>query len=102
MPVSAPPIPSPVQRALRKLASDLRGARLRRHIPTQVMADRIMVSRTTLYRLEKGDPNVSMGTYVTALYVLGLLDRIEVLADIGDDELGKQLSEEALPKRIRS
>jgi hypothetical protein len=34
--------------------------------------------------------------------VLGLLDRLERLLDTGTDELGIQLMDEQLPKRVRA
>jgi hypothetical protein len=64
------------------------------------MADRVMVSRPTLLKMERGDPSVSMGTYATALFVLGLIDSLGDLADIGRDLVGQTLEEEALPERI--
>ncbi len=93
--------PIPVQRAVRKLGQDIRDARLRRRIPTALLAERASISRTTLYKVENGDVNVSMGTYATILFVLGMLDRLGNLADAGADTLGRQLDEERLPKRIR-
>lgn len=93
--------PIPVRRALRKLGQDIRDARLRRRIPTDIMAQRASISRTTLYKVEKGDANVSMGTYATVLFVLGLIDPLSRLADASEDALGRQLDEERLPKRIR-
>jgi transcriptional regulator with XRE-family HTH domain len=95
-------MPLPVGRALRKLGSDIRDARRRRRIQTAVMADRLQVSRPTLQRLEAGDPSVSMGAYATALYVLGLVERIADLADLAQDPVGRQLASEDLPLRIRS
>ena len=70
-------LPLPVQRVLRKLGRDIRDARLRRRIPTTIMAERASVSRTTLNKVEKGDPGVSLGIYATLLFVLGLVDRID-------------------------
>ena len=67
-----------------------------------VMAQRVRISRTTLYRLEHGDPNVSMLAYATALFVLGLADRLAEIADARFDRLGLDLDEERLPKRIRT
>jgi len=93
--------PLPVQRALRKLGRDIRDARLRRRIPTAIMAERASISRTTLNKVEKGDPGVSLGIYVTVLFVLGLADRIGDLADIRTDTVGLELEEENLPQRIR-
>lgn len=94
-------IPIPVKRALRRLGGDIRDARRRRRIPTQVMAERAGVSRTTLQKVEKGDPGVSVGTIATVLFVLGLLDRLRELADVRHDQLGLDLAAESLPQRIR-
>ena len=74
MPRTTPPLPLPVQRALKKLGKDLADARKRRRINTEVMSDRIQVSRPTLRRLEKGDPNVGIAAYAIALYVLGMIE----------------------------
>lgn len=94
-------LPLPVQRVLRKLGRDIRDARLRRRIPTTIMAERASVSRTTLNKVEKGDPGVSLGIYATVLFVLGLADRIGDLADARNDAVGLELEEENLPQRIR-
>ncbi len=94
-------IPMPVRRAMRKLGQDIRDARLRRRIPTEILAERASISRMTLYNVEKGDAGVSLGTYATILFVLGMIDRVSNLADAGEDTLGRQLEEERLPKRIR-
>jgi transcriptional regulator with XRE-family HTH domain len=100
MPVTST-TPIPVRRALRKLGQDIRDARLRRRIPTAILAQRATISRTTLYKVENGDVNVSIGTYSTILFALGMIDRVSNLADAGEDTLGRQLDEERLPKRIR-
>ena len=96
-----PPLPLPVKRALAKLGNDLRAARLRRRIPTTLMAQRAFISRTTLGKVEKGNPSVSLGIYVTVLFILGMTARLEELADVRNDALGLRLDEERLPKRIR-
>lgn len=96
-----PDLPLPVVRALRKLGSDVSDARRRRRIPTAMMAERAAISRMTLNKLERGDPGVSVGSYATVLFVLGLVGRIEELADIRKDEAGLRLEEELLPRRIR-
>jgi hypothetical protein len=95
-------LPLPVRNALRKLGADLRDARLRRRISTVIMAQRALVARMTLHKVERGDPTVSMGTYATVLFVLGMTDRLAELADVRSDSLGLLLDEERLPKRIRS
>lgn len=94
-------LPVPVQRGLRKLGGDLRDARLRRRIPTKIMAERASISRTTLNKVEKGDPGVSLGIYATVLFVLGMSNRLAELVDVTTDTVGLQLEEENLPQRIR-
>ncbi|MDR3471219.1 MAG: hypothetical protein P4M09_05975 [Devosia sp.] len=98
---SAPTLPLPVMRALRKLGADIRDARLRRRIATTTMAARASISRTTLVKIEKGDPGVALGIYATVLFVLDMHTRLADLADSRSDDLGLQLEEERLPKRIR-
>lgn len=95
-----PPMPLPVKRALLKLGEDIRHARLRRRIPTTLMAERAMITRTTLSKVEKGDPGVSLGIYATVLFILGMVSRLGELADVREDNVGLHLEEERLPKRI--
>jgi DNA-binding XRE family transcriptional regulator len=94
-------LPIPVRRALRKLGQDIRDARRRRRIPSVVLAERASISRTTLVKVEKGEPGVSLGIYATVLFVLGLVDRLSILADVRHDARGLELEEEHLPQRIR-
>ncbi|MGO9267983.1 MAG: helix-turn-helix domain-containing protein [Candidatus Binataceae bacterium] len=96
---SAPPIP--VRRALNKLGHDIRDARRRRRIPVAILAQRASISRTTLRKVETGDPGVSLGTYATVLFVLGMTDHVADLADPKNDTVGRELEEEHLPQRIR-
>lgn len=94
-------LPLPVRDALRRLGRDLAIARRKRRISTADMAERLFVSRDTLWRLERGDPSVSLGTFVTAAYILQLLDRLVVVAAAGEDQLGLELDIDRLPRRIR-
>ena len=102
MPVrTGPSLPLPAARALHKLGGDIRDARRRRRIPMATMAQRASISRTTLSKVEKGDPGVQFGIYATVLFVLGLTTRIGELADVRHDDAGLALEEEHLPQRIR-
>src|SRR5437867_1345181 len=94
-------MPLPAAHALRKLGRDLAVARRKRGIGTSDMAARLFVSRDTLWRLERGDPTVALGTFVTATFVLGLHERLANLASAGSDELALSLDERRLPQRIR-
>ncbi len=94
-------LPIPVRRALLKLGKDLRAARIRRRISTAVMAERALINRMTLYKIERGDPTVSIAGYATVMFVLGMIDRLAEIAAPKFDEVGLSLEEERLPKRIR-
>ena len=93
--------PVPVTRALRKLGHDIRDARRRRRIPVAILAQRASISRMTLNKVEKGDPGVSLGTYATVLFALGMAERLADVADPRHDAVGLELEEEHLPERIR-
>ena len=94
-------LPIPVTRALHKLGHDIKDARRRRRIPMAIAAERASISKPTFIRVERGDPNVSIASYATVLYVLGMGDRLGDLAALKNDPVGLQLEEENLPKRIR-
>jgi DNA-binding XRE family transcriptional regulator len=94
-------LPIPVTRALRKLGHDLRDARRRRRVPAEIAAARASISRTTLVKIEKGEPGVAIRNYAAVLFVLGMTDRLSDLAAPQNDAVGLQLEEEHLPQRIR-
>lgn len=89
-----------VRKSLGKLGADLRDARRRRHLPMAVVAERAFTSRSTLQRVEEGDPAVSIGIYAAVLHALGLLDGVGGLADLSADPVGQTLADEALPRRV--
>ena len=93
-------LPLPAKHALRKLGRDLALARRKRGISTADMAARLYVGRGTLWRLEQGDPTVSIGTLATATFILQLQKRLADLASPASDELALSLDEERLPKSI--
>ena len=93
-------LPLPVQKALRKVGQDICDARRRRRIPMALMSERAGMVRATLAKIEKGDPTVSLGGYASVLFVLGLTYRLNDLMDANHDLIGRDLEEEALPKRV--
>jgi len=95
-------MPIPARNALRKLGADIRDARLRRRISTVLLANRALIDRKTLRKVENGNPGVAIGTYAGVLFVLGMIDRFAEIADARFDRVGLALEEERLPKRIRS
>ncbi len=86
--------------AVKKLGSDLKDARRRRRIATITLAARARVSRATLYRIEKGDPGVSMSSYAAVIFALGLIDQLRNAFDSRNDAVGLGLEAENLPKNI--
>ena len=66
-----------------------------------IVAQRASISKPTLIRVERGDPGVSIASYATVLFVLGLVDRLSDLVDPKNDPVGMQLDEDNLPQRIR-
>lgn len=101
-PMPTPHLPSiAVRRALKKLGSDLREARLRRGLPADVVASRAFTTRPTLRRIEAGDPGVGIGIYAAVLQAMDMLDGVAALADPVNDKTGQLLSAAALPERAR-
>ena len=94
-------LPLPASQALRRLGRDLALARRKRRIGTADMAERLDVSRDTLWRLERGDPTVAVGTLACAAFVLQLHDRLGRIFAPGTDEVALALEERHLPTRIR-
>jgi len=73
----------------------LRLARLRRRLTAVVVAERANISRPTLAKAERGDPSVTLGTYLRILAIYGLENDFAIVA--GDDALGRRLQDLALP-----
>lgn len=72
---------SPLVRSLlRELGGNLSLARKRRKESLKTWAGRIGVSEPTLVRMERGDPGVAIGTYATALWMIGRAQALPELA----------------------
>jgi transcriptional regulator with XRE-family HTH domain len=95
-------LPAAVEKALKLLGRDIATARARRRIPQRLFAERMMVSFDTVQRLEHGDPGVGIGVVATALWALGLIDRLAVLASPDVDVVGKTEEIKRLPRRVRA
>lgn len=91
MPKKPPVVYPQEQQNLSELGERLKLARLRRKLSSMVVAQRAGISRTSLYKVEKGDAGATLGTYVRVLAVLGLDSDIRHLA--ADDRLGRKLQD---------
>ncbi len=95
------PVPSRVAQALAKLGSDLKNARRRRRVPMAYAAYCAGISRSTLHKMERGDPGVSLGMLASVLSGYGMVERLERLVDARWDSTGLALEEDGMPRRIR-
>ena len=91
----------PAEEALRKLGRDIRDARRVQHYWVESLALHARISRTTLYKIERGDPGVSIGNYARVLHVLGLLDPLAGLANAYFDNIRPRLDRSRLVERLR-
>ena len=89
------------QKLLTQMGEQIRLARLRRHLPSELVAERAFISRATLTAIEKGSPSVSLGAYAAVLHALGGLEK-DLLLVAKDDELGRKLQDLDLPHRLRA
>jgi transcriptional regulator with XRE-family HTH domain len=87
-------------RLLENLGTDIKLARLRRKWNAGQVAERAGISRSTLWQVEKGCPNVSIGRYMQVLLVLGLENTLSGIA--ADDEMGRKLQDAALLQKRRA
>lgn len=96
MPRKSPAIFPLEQKLLSELGERLRLARKRRKLSSTVVAQRAGISRSSLYKVEAGDPGATLGSYLRVLAVLGLEGDIAVLA--ADDKVGRKLQDLALER----
>ncbi len=89
-----------MRRLLKQVGDNLELARRRRRDSATTVAERAGISRKTLYRVERGDPAVSLGIYARVLQALRLEQDLAKLA--ADDELGRKLQDAGLLTRRRA
>ena len=85
-------------RSLAVLGQNVKLARIRRRITAAMMCERAGISHATLTAIEQGRPSVSMAGYMSVLFCLNLHKDIEKVA--ADEELGRELKDLRLPKRV--
>jgi len=89
-----------LSKILEKMGEDIKLARLRRKLSSAQVAERAGISRSTLWQIEKGMPNVSMGYYAQVLLVLGLEKNLYGM--VSDDVLGRKLQDAEILVRKRA
>ena len=73
------------------LGENIKLARKRRKLTCNQVSERANINRTTLYRAEKGDPSVSIGTYFNILKIFNLEKDFPEVAK--DDIFGRKLQD---------
>lgn len=99
--LSSPSLEDPSHQALVRLGSRIRLARVRRKLRQEDLATKIDRTRATVIAIERGAPTTEIGAYVSALWALGLLQELELVADPALDRDGQALSFSASDKRVR-
>ncbi len=85
--------------ALKMLGKRLKKARLRRNESQAMVAMRTGTTRATQQRLESGHPGTTLGVLINTLYVYGLLDQFDEMANPDKDIVGKALEANRAPKK---
>ena len=94
-------LPVRVQRGAAEIGRHLVTWRKLQHLTAEQVAERANVTRTTLRRLEHGDPGVGFAVFLSVARALGQLDRLVDVLDPYETDLGRARAEEALPERVR-
>lgn len=77
MPAKPPPVGDLLATHLRALGARLRAHRQRQKVSATAAAEAAGLSRVTLHRIERGEPSVTMGAWLSALDAVGL--RLDVV-----------------------
>lgn len=77
---------------LKTMGEQIKMARLRRKLFATLVAERAGISRSTLWKVENGNPSVAVGIYAAVLHALNNMDK-DLLKIAGDDELGRKLQD---------
>lgn len=80
------------EKILKSLGEQIKLARLRRGLTAELVAERAGISRSSLWKVESGNPAVAMGIYAAVLHALNNMDR-DLLLVARDDEMGRKIQD---------
>lgn len=89
------------EEVLKIMGEQIKLARLRRDLPAELVAERAGISRSSLWKVESGNPAVAMGIYAAVLHALNNMDR-DLLLVGRDDEMGRKMQDLNLLTRKRA
>ena len=90
-----------VSRSARTLGEYLAVWRKLRELTMEQVAERANISRSTLYRIEHGNANVSFESVLEVLRALGILDVVVNSTDPLKSDIGRLRLTEQVPERVR-
>lgn len=95
------PVPVKVRLAAKEIGENVSSWRRMLNISSEELAERVAVSRSTISRIENGDPSVSFATFLSVCRILGILDTVMGATDPYETDLGRLRADQNLPQRIR-
>lgn len=90
-----------VHKQVHALGLRIRAARIRRGLRQDDLATRAGLSVTAIKAIEAGRLTTGIGTYLQALWAMGLGQELELLADSGLDREGLALEFHTQSKRVQ-
>ncbi len=92
-------VSSSLRNILETVGEQIRLARMRRKMSSEIVSEKAGISRATLWKIEKGDATVAFGLYAKVLNALNLEKSLYAIA--ADDELGRILQDAELARKNR-
>ena len=77
---------------LKTMGEQIKLARLRRDLSAELIAERAGISRSSLWKVESGNPAVAVGIYAAVLHALNNMDT-DLLLVAKDDAMGRALQD---------
>lgn len=90
-----------VRRRLEEIGGSVRRWRLMQSLKSEELAERAGISRSTLQKIERGEPGVSIGAVMSVMQALGQLEHVAGSFDPLTTDVGRLRSAESLPERVR-
>ncbi|WP_321971816.1 helix-turn-helix transcriptional regulator [Paratractidigestivibacter sp.] len=87
--------------AARRIGENISTWRKLYNLTSQQLADKAAVSRSTISRLENGDPTVSLETFLNVCRALNCLDAVVDATDPYETDYGRIRADQSLPQRVR-
>lgn len=95
------PVPVATKLAAKSIGENIATWRKLYNLTAEELADKAGVSRSTISRLENGDPSVNLATFLNVCRCFDSLDAVVQATDPYETDLGRARADQALPKRVR-